>query len=143
VLCDIGESINLMPTSLYNKSGLGNPKPTTIILWLADRLVARSKGVVEDVLVQVGSLILLVDFVVLNFKQDPEVPFFSGRPLFATRHGIIDVAAGQPTMRAHDKVEVFDVYKALKFPVVYEELLAITMIDLATEAHYIASRDPL
>ncbi|XP_047252243.1 uncharacterized protein LOC124887106 [Capsicum annuum] len=31
-LCDLGESINLMPTSWYQKMGLGSPKPTTIVL---------------------------------------------------------------------------------------------------------------
>jgi len=56
-LCDLGASINLMPTSLYKKLGLGSPKPTTIFLELADISVARSEGVVEDVLVEVGSLI--------------------------------------------------------------------------------------
>ncbi|KAK4733563.1 hypothetical protein R3W88_007824 [Solanum pinnatisectum] len=35
-LCDLGASINLIPTSLYKKLGLGNPKPTTIILRLID-----------------------------------------------------------------------------------------------------------
>ncbi|XP_049350311.1 uncharacterized protein LOC125814905 [Solanum verrucosum] len=83
-LCDLGASINLMPTSLYKKLGLGSPKPTTIILQLADISVARPVGVVEDVLVQVGSLIFLVDFVVLNFVPDPEVPFILGRPFLAT-----------------------------------------------------------
>ncbi|KAK4721619.1 hypothetical protein R3W88_011852 [Solanum pinnatisectum] len=53
-LCDLGARINLMPTSLYKKLGLGSPKPTTIILQLVDRSVAMPKGVVEDVLVQVG-----------------------------------------------------------------------------------------
>ena len=56
---------------------------------------------------------------------------------------MIDIAAGQLTMRAHDKVKVFDVYKALKVPPVYEELYTITVIDLEAEAHYIASKDPL
>ena len=56
---------------------------------------------------------------------------------------MINVVAGQLTMRAHDKVEVFDVYKALKLPSVYEELPAITVIDLEAEAHYIAFKDPL
>ncbi|KAK4731676.1 hypothetical protein R3W88_024664 [Solanum pinnatisectum] len=115
-LCDLGASINLMPTSLYKKSGLGSPKCTTIILQLADRSVSRPEGVVEDVLVQVGSLIFPVDFVVLNFEPDPEVSFILGRPFLATGRAMIDVAAGQLTMRAHDKVEVFDVYKALKLP---------------------------
>ncbi|KAH0636431.1 hypothetical protein KY290_036875 [Solanum tuberosum] len=46
-------------------------------------------------------------------------------------------------MREHDKVEVFDVYKALKLPAVYEELSAITVIHLEEKARYIASKDPL
>ncbi|XP_049360466.1 uncharacterized protein LOC125825176 [Solanum verrucosum] len=129
-LCDLGASINLMPTSLYKKLGLGSPKPTTIILQLADRYVARPEGVVKDVLVQVGSLIFPVDFVVLNFEPDPEIPFILGRPFLATGRAMIDVAVGQLTMRAHDKVEVFDVYTALKLSVVYEELSVITVIDL-------------
>ncbi|XP_049397269.1 uncharacterized protein LOC125861403 [Solanum stenotomum] len=47
-LCDLGSSINLMPTSLYKKLGLGSPKPTTIILQLSDRSVARPKAVYEE-----------------------------------------------------------------------------------------------
>ncbi|XP_049368193.1 uncharacterized protein LOC125833085 [Solanum verrucosum] len=111
--------------------------------FLADRSIARSEGIVEDVLVQVGSLIFLVDFVVLNFELDPEVPFILGRPFLATGRAIIDVAAGQLTMQALDKVEVFDMYKALMLPAVYEELSTMTVIDLEAEAHYIASKDPL
>ncbi|KAK4734816.1 hypothetical protein R3W88_009077 [Solanum pinnatisectum] len=56
-LCDLGASINLMPTSLYEKLGLGSPKPTTIILQLVDRSVTRPECVAEDVFLQVGSLI--------------------------------------------------------------------------------------
>ncbi|XP_016540867.1 uncharacterized protein LOC107841476 [Capsicum annuum] len=77
-LCDLGASINLMPTSWYQKMGLGSSKPTTIVLQLADRSLARPDGVIEDVLVQVGSLIFLVDFVILDFEVDPIVPFILG-----------------------------------------------------------------
>ncbi|KAK4724660.1 hypothetical protein R3W88_027439 [Solanum pinnatisectum] len=93
-LCDLGASMNLMPTFLYKKLGLGSRKPTTIILPLADISVARPEGVVEDVLVQVGSLIFPVDFVVLNFEPDPEVSFILGRPFLATGRVMIDVATG-------------------------------------------------
>ncbi|XP_015164041.1 uncharacterized protein [Solanum tuberosum] len=142
-LCDLGASINLMSTSLYKKLGLGSPKPTTIILQLADRSIARLEGVVEDVLVQVGYLIFPIDFVVLNFEPDPEIHFILGRPFLATGRAMIDVAVGQLTMRAHDKVEVFDVYKALKLPAVYNELSSITAINLEAEAKYIAAKVPL
>ncbi|KAK4710898.1 hypothetical protein R3W88_005411 [Solanum pinnatisectum] len=93
-LYDLGASINLMPTSLYKKLGLGSPKPTTIILQLVDRSVARPKGVVEDILVQVGSLIFLVDFVVLNFEPDPDIPFILGRPFLETSKAMTDVTTG-------------------------------------------------
>jgi len=81
--------------------------------------------------------------VVLNFEPNLDVPFILGRPFLATGRAMIDVVAGQLTMRAHNKVKVFDVYKALKLPAVYEEFSDITVIDLEAEARYIASKDPL
>ena len=35
-LCDLGASINLMPLSVFRKLGLGEAKPTTVSLQLAD-----------------------------------------------------------------------------------------------------------
>lgn len=67
--------------------------------------------------------------------------YFFRRPFFAPRRVLIDVAARQLNMWAHDKVEVFDVYKAMKLPVVYEELSAITVIDLEFELPLITSKD--
>ncbi|XP_059301882.1 uncharacterized protein LOC132053794 [Lycium ferocissimum] len=51
-LCDLGASINLMPSSIFRKLGLGVPRPTTIVLQLADRSLARPEGIIEDVFVQ-------------------------------------------------------------------------------------------
>ncbi|KAK8578885.1 hypothetical protein V6N12_069229 [Hibiscus sabdariffa] len=45
-LCDPGASINLMPKSLFQKLGIGEAKPTTVMLQLADhspRLAGRSR----------------------------------------------------------------------------------------------------
>ncbi|XP_055800426.1 uncharacterized protein LOC129869864 [Solanum dulcamara] len=50
-LCDLGAGINLIPTSMFNKLGFRNPKPTIILLQLADRSVAKSDRVIKDVLV--------------------------------------------------------------------------------------------
>ncbi|XP_059301780.1 uncharacterized protein LOC132053684 [Lycium ferocissimum] len=50
-LCDKGASINLMPLAIYNKSGLGIPRPTTMRLQMADRSIKRLVGVINDVLV--------------------------------------------------------------------------------------------
>ncbi|XP_049368437.1 uncharacterized protein LOC125833340 [Solanum verrucosum] len=44
-LCDLSASINLMPLSIYKKLGLRTPKPTTMRLLIADRIVKRPIGV--------------------------------------------------------------------------------------------------
>ncbi|XP_055803000.1 uncharacterized protein LOC129872134 [Solanum dulcamara] len=89
------------------------------------RGLSKLDGVIEYVLVQVGSFIFLVDFVILDFYLDPKVSFILGRPFLATRGDLIDVADKQLTIRAHDKVEVFDVDNTLTLPAIHEELSAI------------------
>ena len=50
-LCDLGASINLMPLSIFKRLGLGEARPTTVTLQLADRSLKHPRGVIEDVLV--------------------------------------------------------------------------------------------
>ena len=54
-----------------SKDLVGIPKRTTLILQLANRSIIRPERMTKDVLVQVGSLIFMVDFVVLDFEPDP------------------------------------------------------------------------
>ncbi|RVW58228.1 hypothetical protein CK203_109806 [Vitis vinifera] len=49
----LGASVNLLPYSVYKQLGLGELKPTSITLSLADRSVKIPRGMIEDVLVQV------------------------------------------------------------------------------------------
>ncbi|XP_055826266.1 uncharacterized protein LOC129894598 [Solanum dulcamara] len=142
-LYDLGVSINLMPRSTLKKLGLEELKATTILLQLVDHSVARPDGIIKDVLVQVGSLIFLVDFIVLDFEPNPDIPFILGRPFLAIVGALIDVAAGRLTMRAHDKVKVFDVYHALKLSAIYEELSVVTIIDEEVSVHCTIASDPL
>lgn len=44
---------------------------------------------------------------------------------------LVDVAAGRLTMRASDRVNVVDVYKAIKLSMIYEELSEFRVIDEA------------
>ncbi|XP_019255000.1 PREDICTED: uncharacterized protein LOC109233571 [Nicotiana attenuata] len=69
-LCDLGANINLMPPSVFKQLGLGDPRPTTVILQLADRSLAHPEGVIEDVLVQVGSFIFPADFIILDYEPN-------------------------------------------------------------------------
>ncbi|RVW67230.1 Retrovirus-related Pol polyprotein from transposon opus [Vitis vinifera] len=62
-LLDLGASVNLLPYSVYKELGLGELKPTSITLSLADRSVKIPRGVIEDVFVQVDKFYYPVDFV--------------------------------------------------------------------------------
>ena len=93
-LVDLGASVNLLPYSMYKQLGIGELKPTTITLSLADRLVKISKGIVEDVLVKVNKFYYPIDFVVLDTEPVAEgtnhVPIILGRPFLATSNAIIN-----------------------------------------------------
>ncbi|XP_070041455.1 uncharacterized protein [Nicotiana tomentosiformis] len=68
-LCDLGASINPMPLSLFKQLGLGAPRPTTVMLQLADRSIAYPEGVFQDVLLQIRKFIFLADFVILDYEE--------------------------------------------------------------------------
>ena len=90
-LCDSGASINLMPLSVVQRLGLGELTPTAITLQMADRSMAQSEGVLEDVFVKVGKFIFPVDFVIMKMEEDTQVPLLLGRPFLATGAALIDV----------------------------------------------------
>ncbi|XP_062088966.1 uncharacterized protein LOC133795533 [Humulus lupulus] len=102
-LCDLGASINLMPMSIFKKLGIGEAKPTTVTLQLADRSMAHPEGKIEDVLVQVDKFIFPADFIILDYEADREVPIILGRPFLATGRTLIDVQKGELTMRVNDQ----------------------------------------
>ena len=97
-LLDLGASVNLLPYSVYKQLGLGELKPTTITLSLADRSVKIPKGTMEDVLVQVDKFYYPVDFVVLDTELVAVganyVPIILWRPFLATSNAIINCRNG-------------------------------------------------
>ena len=97
-LLDLGVSVNLLPYLVYKQLGLGELKPTTITLSLADISIKIPKGTVEDVLIQVDKFYYPVDFVVLDIEPvvgGPNyVPIILGRPFLATSNAIINCQNG-------------------------------------------------
>ncbi|KAI5335319.1 hypothetical protein L3X38_025452 [Prunus dulcis] len=71
-MLDLGASINVMPYSVYQEIGLEGMKKTSICLELADHSIKYPKGIVEDILVQVNTLILPADFVVMDMEDNPK-----------------------------------------------------------------------
>ena len=73
---------------------MGELKPTSITLSLADRSIKIPKGTIEDVLIQVDKFYYPADFVVLDTEPvavgTNHVPIIMGRPFLATSNAIIN-----------------------------------------------------
>ncbi|KAL6332918.1 hypothetical protein AAG906_019923 [Vitis piasezkii] len=141
-LLDLGASVNLLPYSVYKKLGLGELKPTSITLSLADRSVKIPRGVIEDVLVQVDNFYYPVDFVVLDtdptVKEANSVPIILGRPFLATsnaiinyRNGLMQLTFGNMTL----ELNIFYMSKKLITPEEEEGPEEVCLIDALVEEH--------
>ncbi|KAI3445417.1 hypothetical protein Pfo_002082 [Paulownia fortunei] len=115
-LCDLGASINLMSLSIFRKLGLGEAKPITVSLQLADRSIKYPRGVIEDVLVKMDKFIFTADFIVLDMEEDQEIPIILGRPFLATGRTLIDMQKGQLILKVQEKQVTFNIFKAMKYP---------------------------
>ena len=96
-LLDLGASINLIPTSLYEKFGLGELRPTSVTLQLADRSVTNPRGVIEDVIVKVKDFYFPVDFLVLDMDVPDNLrntPIILGHPFLTTAKANINCESG-------------------------------------------------
>ncbi|XP_070021884.1 uncharacterized protein [Nicotiana sylvestris] len=57
-LYDLGASINLMPCSVFKTLGIGQPRPTSMRLQMADKTMKRPLGIIDDVFCPSGQMYL-------------------------------------------------------------------------------------
>jgi hypothetical protein len=81
-LVDLGATVNLMPFSIYEKLGLGEPTPTRMSISPADRFVKYPRGVVENVLAKVDKFVFPMDFVILVVEVDDKVSLIWDAPSY-------------------------------------------------------------
>ncbi|XP_047268122.1 uncharacterized protein LOC124898530 [Capsicum annuum] len=113
-LCDLGASINLMPFVIYKKLGLDTPMPTSMWLLIADRSIKRPVGILFDVLVKVDKYILPMDFMILDYEIDQEVPIIPGHPFLAIGRAIVNLELGEMKFRVQKDEVSFKIYKSKK-----------------------------
>ncbi|XP_022150856.1 uncharacterized protein LOC111018900 [Momordica charantia] len=109
--CDLGASINLMSLSIFRKLGLGDVRPTTVSLQLADRSIKYPRGIIDDVLDKVEKFIFHMYFLVLDMEEDENMPIIMGRPFLVTGGAKIDVELGELKLRVQDESVIFKVFK--------------------------------
>jgi hypothetical protein len=126
ISCTIGVShiekalldLGALPYSVYLQLGLGELKPTSMTLQLADQSVKIPRGIVEDVLIMVDKFYFPVDFIVLDTEPvqnvGVQIPAILGRPFLATanaliicRIGVMKISFGNMKM----ELNIFDISK--------------------------------
>ncbi|XP_062103900.1 uncharacterized protein LOC133815023 [Humulus lupulus] len=115
-LFDLGASVNLMPLSILRKLKLGEARPTTMSLQMADRSIKHPRGIIEDVLVKVDKFIFPTNFIVLDMEEDTNIPIILGRPFLATERALIDVKNGELKLRVQNEVVTFNVFAEMEIP---------------------------
>ena len=134
--------MNLLPYSVYKQLGLGELKPTSITLSLADRSVKIPRGIIEDVLVQVDNFYYPVDFIVLDtnpiVKETNYIPILLRRSFLATsnaiingRNGLMQLTFGNMTL----ELNIFYMSKKLITPEKEEGPKEVCIIDTLVEEH--------
>ncbi|XP_070032676.1 uncharacterized protein [Nicotiana tomentosiformis] len=103
-LCDNGTSINLMPLAIYNKAGLGMPRPTNMRLQMADHSIKRPVGIINDLLVKVG------------------------------KRALTDSKRNEIMFRVNDEEVTFQASKGMKLPHTYEIISVIDVVDEVEDA---------
>nr|GFA52930.1 reverse transcriptase domain-containing protein [Tanacetum cinerariifolium] len=107
---------------MWNKLSLPELTPTLMTLELADRSISRPIGVAEDVFVNVGKFHFPTDFVVVDFDADPRVPLILRRSFLKFGRDLIDVYAGELTLRVNNESVTFKLDQTSRYSANYNDM---------------------
>jgi hypothetical protein len=93
-LCDLGESVNLMSKSMFERLGYPALSPTSKTIKLVEATFLHPEGIVESLLVFVQGSCLFADFVVLDMQDDAEMPLILWMPFLSDTKARINVGNG-------------------------------------------------
>ncbi|KAL7597496.1 hypothetical protein Lser_V15G22467 [Lactuca serriola] len=144
-LTDSGASINLMPFSFFKKLNLPDARPVNMKIHLADKTTIHPRGVCEDLLIKVDKFIFPVDFVVVDMKEDPEIPIILGRSFLSTACALVDVCESTLTLRVGDESSIFRVVPEAKQEEERKEEISFIHLDdeiLQKELALLQEEDP-
>ncbi|PKA50312.1 hypothetical protein AXF42_Ash013401 [Apostasia shenzhenica] len=118
-----------MPYSVFKKLCLGEAKPITVSLQLADRSIKYPRGVVEDILVKVDKFIFSVDFVVLDMEENFKAPLILDRPFLAIERTLINIQKGELILTVNNDQVKFNVFNAMKHSYNDDECFYVDVVD--------------
>jgi hypothetical protein len=132
-LLDLGASVNLLPYSVYLQLGLGELKPTSMTLQLADRSVKVPRGIIEDVLMKVDKFYFPVDFIVLDTESIQnvgiQIPVILGCPFLATANALINCRTGAMKISFGNMTVELNIFDISKQPLETSEIGSACLIE--------------
>lgn len=76
---------------------------------MADSIVKRPIGILDDVFVKVEFFIVFDDFMILDFEVDFEVPIILGRPCIDTGQALVYKEKGQMKFRFNNEETILNI----------------------------------
>uniref|UniRef100_A0A1J3HJF2 Retrotransposon gag domain-containing protein n=1 Tax=Noccaea caerulescens TaxID=107243 RepID=A0A1J3HJF2_NOCCA len=129
-MCDLGASVSIMPMTVAKRLGFSEYKKCNFSLVLADRSIRFPKGMLEDMPLKVGNVVVPTDFIMLEMDEEPKDPLILGRPFLATAGAVIDVKRGKIELNlGQDCKLVFDINDVMKQPTISGESFYIETLD--------------
>ncbi|CAM8978617.1 unnamed protein product [Rhodiola kirilowii] len=113
-LIDLGAAINAMPYSLYYSLKLGPLKPPKLLVELGDKSCVRPVGLLKDLTLRVGDLVVPADFYVLQMgdaRDDDPLALILGRPFLSATKTKIDMDTGLLSLAFGGKTSDFYIYE--------------------------------
>jgi len=147
VLLDLGASVNVLPSSVYDRFSLRELKPTPVTLQFVDRSVKVPRGLIEDVLVKVKEFYFPVDFIVLDMESThnpAQIPIILGCPFLATSNACINYRIGMMDISFGSKKIKLNIFNASQEPSKRDDCFDIDLIEeMWKKAPFIFAKDPL
>uniref|UniRef100_A0A2N9IMW2 RNA-directed DNA polymerase n=1 Tax=Fagus sylvatica TaxID=28930 RepID=A0A2N9IMW2_FAGSY len=139
-LLDLGASINLLPFTVYQQMGLGDLKPTSMTLQLADRSVRTPKGMVEDVLIKIENFYYPVDFIILDTEPtlhpNNGIPIILGRPFLATANALINCRNGRMKITFGSMTAELNIFNVMRQQLEDDECHYVNLIDTVVQEEF-------
>ena len=129
--------MNLLSYLVYLQLGLGELKPTTVTLQLADRSIKRPRGIIEDVLIKVDKFYFPVDFIVIDTEPIHDVvnqiPVILGRPFLATTNALINCRMRVMKISFGNMTVELNIFNINNQPLNYDEICPMCLIEEITD----------
>ena len=140
----------MLPYSVFVKLGLRELHPTPVLLQLADRSTKISRGIVEDVFIQVDKFYFSVDFIVIDTQPSQDsrkhILIILGRHFLATVDAHIQCRIRNMQLSFGNMTMELNIFNIAKQPHnAYDEIVDVDLIEALVDNNFLSnlSDDPL